>query len=194
MIKPTKLAHVVFRTRRFEEMVEWYLRTLGAHVQYRNELLAFLSYDDEHHRIALINLTAIEPDGKTPADPLTATVDHVSYTFASVQDLVALYKQLKRLEIKPYWLIHHGMTISFYYADPDGNQVEFQVDCFATSDEAVAYMQTDAYATNPIGVEMKPDDFVARVESGADLQTLRVRPAGPMPPIRNAANPSPLIK
>ena len=47
---------------------------------------------------------------------------------------------LKDEGISPYWCIHHGITVSMYYGDPDGNQMEFQVDCFAENDEANAFM------------------------------------------------------
>src|SRR5436189_17680 len=48
--KPAKLAHVVYRTRRFSEMIEWYKTVFGAKVQYENPGFAFLTFDDEHHR------------------------------------------------------------------------------------------------------------------------------------------------
>jgi hypothetical protein len=39
----------------------------------------------------------------------------------------------------PYWCVHNGITISTYYADPDGNQMELQVDAFASDDDANRY-------------------------------------------------------
>ena len=45
-------------------------------------------------------------------------VDHVAYTYASLNDLFENYAQLKEQGIKPYWWIHHGVTVSMYYADP----------------------------------------------------------------------------
>ena len=48
----------------------------------------------------------------------------------SVDDLIENYAQLKEKGILPYWCIHHGVTMSMYYADPDGNQMELQVDSF----------------------------------------------------------------
>ena len=55
-IRPEKFAHVVYRTHRFDEMLEWYQFVFDAEVQYQNPALAFLTYDDEHHRFALANL------------------------------------------------------------------------------------------------------------------------------------------
>ena len=130
--KPTKFAHVVYRTRRFEEMIGWYETVFGATVQHENPVIAFLTYDDEHHRFAFLNLAAIDPAGNADADKRAAVgVDHVAYTVASLTDLLGNYAELKARDIAPYWCVHHGLTASMYYADPDGNQMEFQVDAFA---------------------------------------------------------------
>src|SRR3546814_1969027 len=49
-ISPQRLAHFVLRTSRFEELVDWYQTVLGATPAFKNELLAFLSYDEEQDR------------------------------------------------------------------------------------------------------------------------------------------------
>src|SRR5262245_9845295 len=41
-IAPAQLAHVVRRTVRFDELVEWYCTVLGAKVVHSNGMLAFL--------------------------------------------------------------------------------------------------------------------------------------------------------
>ena len=41
MSKPTKFAHVVYSTRRFEEMIDWYQRVFEATVVYQNPAFAF---------------------------------------------------------------------------------------------------------------------------------------------------------
>jgi catechol-2,3-dioxygenase len=52
MAAPSKFAHVVYQTHRFEEMIDWYTRVFEATVRHKDDKLAFLSYDDEHHRMA----------------------------------------------------------------------------------------------------------------------------------------------
>lgn len=37
---------------------------------------------------------------------------------------------------------NHGPTTSLYYRDPDGNQIETQVDNFETAEEATAFMNS----------------------------------------------------
>ena len=166
-IRPSRFVHVVYRTGRFEETIAWYQAVFDCRVQYQNPALAFLTYDDEHHRIALLNFSLVKgEEGEKNLARGTVGVDHLAYGFASLTDLLEKYDQLKKLDIKPYWCIHHGVTISLYYADPDGNQMEFQVDCFANNDDANAFMQGPNFEMNPIGVEFDADDMLARLRAG----------------------------
>lgn len=63
-----------------------------------------------------------------------------------------------------------------YYRDPDGNNLETQVDCFDTSEETNAIMMSPAFATNPIGVDFDPEEMIKRIESGESFESLRKRP------------------
>ena len=186
--KPTKFAHVVYRTRRFEEMIGWYETVFGATVQHENPVIAFLTYDDEHHRFAFLNLAAIDPAGNADADKRAAVgVDHVAYTVASLTDLLGNYAELKARDIAPYWCVHHGLTASMYYADPDGNQMEFQVDAFA-DDGCNDFIRGEQMALNPVGVEYDPEDWLARLRGGAPESELLVRKVHePVSPIRGFA-------
>lgn len=183
MPKPSKLAHVVYMTRRFDEMIEWYKTVFDAEVQYRNPAFAFLTFDDEHHRFAFANMSVINPDAD-PGEPAAGVgVNHVGYTYGSVADLLDTYSRLKELGIEPYWQVHHGLTLSVYYRDPDGNRMEFQVDCCADAKEAHAYMHGAAFAANPVGVEVDFEALLARSRAGAPTETLLARPEGPASPI-----------
>lgn len=75
----------------------------------------------------------------------------------------------------PYWCVHHGITVSLYYADPDGNQMEFQTDCFSTNDDANAFMHGPHFAVNPIGVEFDPEAMLARLHAGESEAALLTR-------------------
>ena len=165
-VKPIRFAHVVYRTARFEEMRRWYETVLGAHVVHANPMLAFLTYDDEHHRIALLH-TPGAPDGAADA----AGVEHLAYTYATLGDLVATYERLKAAGITPYWTINHGPTTSMYYRDPDGNQVELQIDNCSLA-EADAFVRSDAFARNPIGVTFDADELAAKVHAGVPVEEL----------------------
>lgn len=187
-IRPAKFVHVVYRTRRFEQMLKWYQTVFDAKVQFQNPVLAFLTYDDEHHRFAFANLAALDPGGGAHDQRGAVGVDHVAYTFNSLKDLFDQYLFLKEQGIKPYWCIHHGITVSMYYGDPDGNQMEFQVDCFASNDDANAFMFGPHFSVNPIGVEYDPEQWLARMRAGTPLAEFMTRPVDlPVSPVRSAA-------
>jgi catechol-2,3-dioxygenase len=180
-------AHVVYRTRRFAEMLEWYKLVFDADIQAQNSAMAFLSYDGEHHRFAFIDLSVVRPEDTETDKQGLVGVDHVAYTYGSITDLLDTYERLRDKGLKPYWCVHHGITASMYYQDPDGNQMEFQVDCFESPDKAVDYMKGPMFEANPVGVEYDPEDWLARMRagaSGAELLNLTVNE--PVSPIRGA--------
>jgi catechol-2,3-dioxygenase len=164
---PAKFAHAVFRTRRFDEMVRWWCCVLGAHPVFRNDFLAFLTYDDEHHRIAIANVPT------APERPQHAVgLDHIAYTYASLEDLVATYRRLAADGIRPYWCVNHGPTTSMYYRDPDGNQVELQVDNFAKVEDLHAWFRSGAFARNPIGTNYDPERLAEKLAAGVPVAEL----------------------
>ena len=171
---PAKLAHFVIRTPYYDESVRWYQTVLGARVAFGNPMLTFLTYDDEHHRIAIANVPSLEP----PAH-FSAGVDHIAFTFASLEDLLHTYRRLQGEGIVPYWCINHGPTTSLYYRDPTGIQVELQIDNFASTDELNAWMRSGAFKRNPIGVEFDPDLLARRLDAGDPLADLVQQGAAP---------------
>lgn len=168
---PAKLAHFVLRTSNFHEMIRWYETVLGAKPVFQNEILCFLTYDEEHHRVAIVNM----PDLKPQPDGITG-FHHAAFTYDSLGDLLATYKRLRDLGIKPVFPINHGPTTSMYYADPDGNQLELQVENYGTVEESTGFFFTPAFAENPIGVEFDPDDLLRRYEAGEPEESLKLRP------------------
>jgi catechol-2,3-dioxygenase len=186
-VRPQKLAHVVYRTHRFQEMLAWYQTVFDARVQLQNPVLAFLTYDDEHHRFAFVDLGVLRPDSEETDRKGLVGVDHVAYTFGSLEDLLANYEHLKKQGIEPYWCVHHGMTVSMYYADPDGNQMEFQVEVFENSDAAVEFMRGPINSANPVGVEYDPEEWLAAIRAGTPPDRFLTRTVHePASPIRGA--------
>jgi catechol-2,3-dioxygenase len=174
-IAPSLFAHFVLRSSNMQAVVDWYATALNMRVVKKNDFITFLTYDDEHHRLAVVNIPGLhKPDDRSWG------LAHVAYTFRNVGELLSTYRRLKKAGIEPYRPIHHGPTLSMYYHDPDGNSVEFQVDCYKTKAEASAYFQTEAFTRNPIGVNFDPEKLVAAYERGVPESELLRQPDGPM--------------
>jgi catechol-2,3-dioxygenase len=129
--------------------------------------MCFVTYDDEHHRVAFID--AGRTDGPVDAHNGLA---HIAFTYGSLDELLETYAGLERDAIVPALSVNHGPTTSLYYRDPDGNQVELQVDNFATVAEGHAYMQSPAFAHNPVGVFFDPAELWRRVSTGEPVEDL----------------------
>jgi catechol 2,3-dioxygenase-like lactoylglutathione lyase family enzyme len=169
--RPSKFAHFVVVTDQFDAMVAWYKTVLNLEEVFRNDMMCFLTFDDEHHRLAIAHLP-----GAQPAPPRTRGLAHVAYSFESLGELLAHYRRLKREGILPYWPVNHGMTTSMYYKDPDGTAIEFQVNNFATAEEAGAYFRGPHFKANPIGVIFDPDQMVRDYEAGVPEHVITARP------------------
>jgi len=169
---PSKLAHVVLRTNtsNFQAMITFYKTFLGATITAENAMLAFLTYDDEHHRIAILGL----PDTK-PKQQTTCGLEHIAFTFDTLTDLLLAYRQRKNRGIEPVWSVNHGPTTSIYYKDPDGNMLETQVDNFETLKQAAEFMESGAFEENPIGTDFDPEDLIRQLEAGGEEKELKVR-------------------
>lgn len=171
-IVPAKFAHAVLRTNKFQAMVDWYTIVLGAEVVFGNPNIAFMTYDDEHHRLAIVAYPGTED-----RSPRSAGLDHLAYTYASLGDLVATYERLKAAGITPVAPINHGMTLSMYYRDPDGNKVELQIDNFATVEELKGFFRSNDFSKNPIGVSFDPEELARQYHAGVpDSELKKYRP------------------
>lgn len=169
--KPIKLAHFVVRTSRYREVVDFYKLVFRADASFENDALAFLTFDEEHHRVAVIHVPGLaeQPDG-------VSGVHHVAFTYASLSDLLENYERLRSIGIEPVYVINHGPTTSLYYEDPDRNQLEFQVENYATVEESGEFFFSEAFAQNPIGVEFDPEDMLRRLRAGEPEDELKRRP------------------
>ncbi|MFM9084055.1 MAG: VOC family protein [Actinomycetota bacterium] len=166
MTSPVKFAHMVLKTANFTEMVAWWKNFLGATARHENDFIAFLSYDDEHHRVAIVNMPHLGE-----RDNSCVGLEHVAFTYGSLDDLFGQYERMKACGVSPYWTINHGMTLSAYYRDPDGNQVETQFDSM-TMDEADEFMAGPLFAANPIGINVDFEALLARRRAGEGVGTL----------------------
>ena len=92
---------------------------------------------------------------------------HSAFEYGSFEDLNATYLRLKDAGIVPALCLDHGMTLSYYYADPDGNNIELQVDVFGDWAKSKAWMQTsEEFKANPIGQFVDPGAVAADYADG----------------------------
>lgn len=170
VLKPSSLAHVVLRTSNIKKLTDFYVNFLGGSVTHSDDSLSFITYDEEHHRIALIGIPG------TPAKvPNSCGLEHIAFTFRTLADLALAYRQRKALGIDPVWSVNHGPTTSIYYKDPDGNMLETQVDNFDTVDEATAFMRGAHFGENPIGTDFDPEELIAALRRGEKESDLKKR-------------------
>ncbi|KAM5346060.1 hypothetical protein ACJ41O_009065 [Fusarium nematophilum] len=151
-------------------MVDYYKAFLGARASYENNTLSFLTYDDEHHRVAILGVPST-----TDKQQGYVGLEHIAFAFNTLDDLALSYSQRKALGITPTVCINHGPTTSIYYTDPDGNMIETQVDNFDTPEEATDFMMSEAFRINPIGTDFDPNGLVRRLEDGEDQASIKKR-------------------
>jgi catechol 2,3-dioxygenase-like lactoylglutathione lyase family enzyme len=176
-IVPWKFAHFVIKTARFDVMVAWYKAVLQARVVQEGPSMCFLTYDSENHRLAIVNVPYLSDR------PLDACgVDHVSYTYRNLGELLSVYSRLKAQGIVPRWSINHRITTSFYYQDPDSNRVELQIENFPSDEALNEFFTSDEYARNTLGVRIDPEEWIKQYEAGVSLETLTRQPVPPFGP------------
>lgn len=172
VIRPT-LHHVNLKTRQLDELISWYGLVVGLEVTYAFPNGAWLSNDAANHRLALLADKAWRDD----PDKLEHTgLHHIAFEYQSMDELLDSYARLSALGIRPHACLDHGMTMSFYYVDPDGNSVELQCDEFGAWDRSKHFMRTSPqFAENPIGITVDPELMLRAREAGADASALHER-------------------
>ena len=165
--------HVNLKTTRLQEMIDWYATVVGTEVVFRDATGAWLSNDGANHRVALLAFPGFADD---PHKDSHAGMHHSAFEFSSFADLNANYLRLRELHITPDVCLDHGMTLSYYYKDPDGNHVELQCDAFGDWAESKKWMQTsDVFHANPIGIFVDPEQIAAAAAAGEPFAEIHRR-------------------
>lgn len=189
-LAPEILAHYVIKTPRATEMIDWYGAVLGARVVHEDDQIAFLTWDEESHRLALVKIPGIVrrlfPLARFRRKVMG--VDHLAFTYDSMERLLLNHERLAARGIHPVWSINHGPTTSLYYEDPDGTRLEFQVENFPTPEATAAFFDSEEFAENPIGVTIDPSYLLERLRAGEPAEALTDRYAGVRPGTRPRVN------
>jgi catechol-2,3-dioxygenase len=164
------ISHYGIRTKKLAEMIDWYQAFFDAEIRYGNESAAFLTFDDEHHRLVL----RTDPDTKEKPENI-AGVDHIGIGLPDFAALVASYERLKARGIAPFLPVNHRFTTSLYYHDPEGNEIELSVDNFPSKEERAEFVASERMAAilePPFGDVFDPDELVRRFREGAGREEL----------------------
>lgn len=165
--------HTTLATLKLDEMVVFYEKIAGLEPVYYSSGGAWLTNDAANHRIALLAL----PDLRAPEDKgHTAGLHHTAFEYANFDQWLDNYIRLRDEGIVPFLNLDHGMTMSMYYQDPEGNGVEIQVDGFGDWAAGKEWMwASQEFGDNPIGVYFDPERLVEARDDGLDFTEIHRR-------------------
>ncbi len=165
--------HTTFATMKLDEMVEFYEKIAGLEPVYYSPGGAWLTNDAANHRIALLALPGLTaPQGKGH----TSGLHHTAFEYADFDQWLDNYVRLADESIRPFLNLDHGMTMSMYYQDPEGNGVEIQVDAFGDWAKGKQWMwASDEFGGNPIGEHFDPDMLVDARRRGLSFEEIHRR-------------------
>jgi catechol 2,3-dioxygenase len=167
------LHHVTLKTNRLDEMCAWYGNAVGLKPNHYGPFGAWLTNDAANHRVAMLVAPGLADD---PGKVAHTGMHHLAFEYPGIDGLLSTYERLSGDGVLPHACLDHGLTTSLYYLDPDGNSVELQADNFGDWEASSEWMRTaPEFQTNPIGVNVDPEQLVAAWKAGADAAELHRR-------------------
>lgn len=171
IIKPA-FHHVTFKTSRLAEMVAWYGTVVGARPTFQDANNAWTTNDEANHRVAFLSAPGL---GDDPNKRSHNGIHHSAFEYESFADLMSSYARLRDEGIEPAFSLDHGMTISIYYKDPEGNFVELQCDSYGDWRRSSEWMRSSPdFASNPIGTFFDPERVYQAHKDGQGFDELHV--------------------
>ena len=180
-----KLQHYGLTTAHLNEMIEWYHKVLGITANHRSEApagvhggapfsgVAFTSNDEVNHRIVFFEIPGLAVD---PDKSRHARVQHVAFEYQTLDDLLGTYVRLKGLGLMPIFAFDEGFQAAFYYADPDQNVVELNVNYYGNDWTATEHMKASpAIAQRPQISPVDPEKMIAARKADASTWELHER-------------------
>ena len=181
---PDDFHHIAFKTTNYENMVNFYKNLFGCEPLYQSDLITFLAYDDEHHRIAIANTSDVLNNLNfiqkivmklkiflNKNIPSIEGLDHISYRINPIEKWFDFYFKAKERGLSPLWTVNHGWISGIYYRDPDNNLVEVFFEHFSTAEEFKENISPD-FEDEPIGTNMDIEVLYEMFKSGADFSEL----------------------
>lgn len=183
-----RISEIVLRTSRYEEMRSWYGAFLSMPPALETSVsppsfdgseraapppatrLAFFRVFEEYPFAQVIAL--FEEHGLGPVVETHGGLHHMQFLQGDLDAWADRYDLLKAEGIVPNQTFNHGPSMSCYYKDPDGNVVELSARNYADQAAYFRFITSPAFAANPAGNLVDPDDFVRRLRSGEDRSEL----------------------
>jgi len=181
-----QFGEVILKTTRYNDLKSWYCQVLDTQPMLETERtvepgaggaiqLCFIRPASDFP--FFMTLGIFDVPGLRQPDPTVPGLHHFQIRFASIDDLFGRYEALAPRGIVPARSANHGPGTSFYYRDPDANQVELAASNYATELEVNALLQSEAFRRNPSGIDVDPVKYVGRYREGVSLEELRRIPA-----------------
>ena len=179
-----KISETILKTGQLEAMKAWYTTVLGVDPFFEHAPDEASKPGDfggqtraSDLRMCFFRLSAsypytqvigvFEEPGTANAVPKgTPGLHHMQLMSEDLAELVAKYDALGEAGLRPHRSANHGPFTSFYYRDPDGNNVELTTQNFPTFEAMSDFMRSPGFKANPSGVELDAEDFVGRFRSG----------------------------
>ena len=185
-----KISETILKTGRLDEMIAWYTTVLGVPPFFQHNpdpdtkpldlggqtrasdlRMCFFRLSLDFPYVQTIGIFQ-EPGTGLVAAKGAPGLHHMQLTTSSLDDLCATYERLLGEGMQPHRSADHGPMTSFYYRDPDGNNVEITAQNFPTLEAMVGFMASDAFKANPSGREIDPATYVAERRQRAAQPTL----------------------
>ena len=173
-IKCPTLHHYGIVTTQLDAMLEWYAKVVGIEVNFVSSMGAWVGNDVAHHRIAMVSMGDVKRqpwEEKIKYD----RVQHTAWCYPTIADLMESYERIRDLGIRPLVCQHRGISIAFYYRDPDDNSVELLADSFGDPKKSREYMRTSETMRTKWRPFIDPDRMLAAYKEGASDEELSRR-------------------
>jgi catechol 2,3-dioxygenase-like lactoylglutathione lyase family enzyme len=185
-----KISETILKTSRIETMKAWYRTVLaidpffertpepgtkpldlGGQTRASDLKMCFFRLSTDFPYVQTIGIFE-EPGTSDQAPKGAPGLHHMQLMCGSVAELVEKYEELGGHGMRPHRSANHGPMTSFYYRDPDGNNVEITAQNYPSLDDMIAFMSTEAFKNNPSGAEIDPAEFVASFRAGKPVEEL----------------------
>jgi catechol 2,3-dioxygenase len=127
MIKPERIGHVVIKVRNLERSKKFYTEVIGLDQMGQVDafhIAFFASGRRDHHELGILEVGDDAPDAEFRQPGLL----HVAFRLPTLEALKEKYAELKAHGVQVNATTDHGVALGIYFADPDGNELEFYID------------------------------------------------------------------